>query len=126
MASPIKFKQGFEVGDARKLHAWFTSQGATPGQPFIIAPNTTVRMDLDASGQHCYIYRFYNTDVITVHMNGDVSVRSTYMSPTTKRRMNQFLAPFDCFVYTEDREPYFQQRGKNAKSLDGSTQRFTI
>lgn len=126
MAGDIKFRQGFEVGDARKLHAWLISMGAKPGQPYIIAPNTTVRMDRDDDGRYNYTYRFYNTDVVTIHLDGSVSIGSAIMSHTTKRRMNQFLAPLDCYVYTKLRVSYFQKRGGASVELKGGVQRIAL
>lgn len=104
MPSNVKLQKGFVVGKFAQVSEWLSNCGR--GGFVKIADNTTVRLSVDIYGKMCIVYTHYKTNILTITEDDRITINGSYLSVTTKRRINQFLSPYNISVYTHKHKHY--------------------
>lgn len=113
MPSPVRMQKGFVVGTFPVIYKWWMDHAKVQNDEITIAPNTTIRYGI-YDRYHHIIYRHFQTDIVYVGGHNEVTVNGSWMSKTTKARMNQFLEPFGIKIFTRRGTQYFTD-GKEVK-----------
>lgn len=102
----VKLLKGFVPGRYEDVYAFLSSYAEDSyylnGNAVKIANNTSIRLCL-INGLECITYRHYSTDILKLYADGIVTIPYIpNLSATTKSRLNQFLAPFNRYIYTSN------------------------
>jgi hypothetical protein len=114
----VQLLKGFVPKKYSDLKTWQRDKMLPYDEKVKIAANTHIRFNVRESS---ITYYFYNSDILTVFDSGLI-IRSDKFTVTTKRRLNQFLAPFNAYVFSRKFAPMFQFNKDIPIELNGGYQ----